>query len=145
MHPRQSKGLSRSRPSSTSSRSNGPGMVRHIRRAQTVTVEEERAGGAERVLGPFKHLLPSLDCEIQLHADAVFRPTWDSASIDHHWGPPISPCRRRPAIPLISGPSSVGVAGQAGFDFKVADNGRERRPSNGPNSVPTSKGRRYTV
>ena len=89
--------------------------------SQTVTVEKSALGGPT-VLGTFKHLPPILTAKYNFMPDAVFRPyvglgvnltiIWDT-----NLAVPTSP-----AIPLHLDSTSVGVAGQAGFDFKVADN-----------------------
>jgi outer membrane protein len=88
--------------------------------SQTVSVEKSALGGPT-LLGSFKHLPPVLTAKYNFTPDAAFRPyvglglnltiIWDA-----NLAVPTSP-----AIPLNLDSTSIGVAGQAGFDIKLAD------------------------
>jgi outer membrane protein len=88
--------------------------------SQTVTVEKSALGG-RTVLGSFKHLPPVLTAKYNFMPDATFRPYVGlGVNLTIIWDTNLS-VPTSPAIPLSLNSTSVGVAGQAGFDVKLAD------------------------
>ncbi len=88
--------------------------------SQTVTVEKSALGGPT-VLGSFKHLPPVLTAKYNFMPDAAFRPYVGlGVNLTIIWETNLA-VPSSPAIPLSLNSTSIGVAGQAGFDLKVTD------------------------
>ena len=87
---------------------------------QTVTIEKSALGGPANI-GTFKHLPPVLTLKYDFLPNSDFQPYIGvgvnfTLIFDANLSVPTTP-----AIPLSLSTNSIGVAGQAGFDYKIAD------------------------
>lgn len=87
---------------------------------QTVTVEKSALGGPTAI-GTFRHLPPILTAKYNFLPDAIFRPyVGVGVNLTLLWDDNLA-VPTSPVLPLTLSHNSVGVAGQVGFDVKVAD------------------------